>query len=307
LEPGERIDLIRRLTARVRGTDFDWEERELVLRQFGFSTSEPTVIADLETGTDESLVDLDEYLFGGSSRSTLDPGDLPWQPGTFRLFISHTSEHAALGGELREILATWRMDGFVAHETIEPTHEWEREIEAALGSCHAMTALITHDFIASRWCDQEVGYCLARKIPIVPVKLDTNPHGFIAKYQAATAAWPGTAPWIADAIFRALARHSAIRGLMAGPVVYRYAASRSIDGARANFDLLRGLSVDVWTRELVATAERATAQNSQIASAAVLEPESKSMRQAAAELFAPLRDALGMNTPPPVADDEIPF
>lgn len=80
-------------------------------------------------GPDESLVELDEYLFGGSSRDVLDPANLPWETGAFRVCISHTSANAALAGEIRACFTPWRIDAFVAHTTIEPTREWEQVIK----------------------------------------------------------------------------------------------------------------------------------------------------------------------------------
>jgi hypothetical protein len=267
------------------------------------------VLPRLEDVTDEQLVELDEYLLAGPSRQLLDPADLPWESGTFHLFVSHTHTHAALAGKMRTYFKPWRIDAFVAHEDIDPTRQWEQVIEAALGSCHALAALITPDFVPSKWCDQEVGYCLARKVPIVPVKLDADdPHGFIAKFQAVTPRRADDAAWAADAIFRALARHPALRALMAGPVVYRFAASRSFDGARANFALLQEVSASAWTRELVETAERAAVDNSQIANANVVEPSPRPMPEALDELLAPVREALDMNASElPTSDDDIPF
>jgi TIR domain len=325
---GDRVELLRKLAGGLSQSDYPWEDMELVLRQFGFRLSDPEddwgsqrayVLNALESGGDEALVELDEYLFGEPSRAVLDPALLPWESGTFRLFVSHTSANAGIAGELRDIFSRWRMDAFVAHTTIEATREWERVIEAALGSCHALTALVTEDFIQSRWCDQEVGYCLARKVPIVPVRLGADPHGFISKFQAARVGPPGTAPWLADASFRALARHAGIRNQMAAPVVHRYAGSTSFDGARVNFELLRDVPTEAWTRELVEIAERAAEENTQIAQANVLEPERKPMPEAAAELLEPIRETLGMNAsqavfgggdisvPLALSDDDIPF
>jgi hypothetical protein len=257
---GDRIELLKRLADRLGDDDYSWEDRRLVLYQFGFRGASPDewegsarafALWHLEDANDETLVELDEYLFGGSSREAVDPANLPWESGTFRLFISHTSANAELAGKLRGYFAQWRIDAFVAHTTIEPTREWEREIEAALNSCHALTALVSDDFVASRWCDQEVGYCLARRVPIVPVRLGVDPHGFIAKFQAARVEHPHTAPWIADGIFRALACHAALGELMVAPVVHRFAATTNFDGARANFPLLREIPAEFWTRDLI--------------------------------------------------------
>jgi hypothetical protein len=314
VKPGDRVELLRKLAARLAEADYAPEDVDLVLRQFGFSTSyewegsqRSYALAHLEDGADEALVALDEYLFSGSSREVLDSVDLPWEAGAFRLFISHTSGNAAIAGKVRDIFSRWRIDAFVAHTTIEPTREWERVIETALASCMALTALITDDFVASRWCDQEVGYCLARTVPVVPVNLGADPHGFIAKYQAVSVQSPPTPSSLADAIFRALARHSALKELMAPPTVYRYAGSRSFDGARANFKLIREMSPDVWTRELVEIAERAASHNDQLEHAVVLEPESIALPDAAALLLAPIRERLGMNATASTTEDDIPF
>lgn len=318
---GDRVELLRRLADRLSDeSDYPWEDMELVLGQFGFSvpdadrwegSSRSFVLASLQGGLDESLVELDEYLLGGSSRDVLDPASLPWETGAFRLFISHTSANAALAGEIREYFAPWRIDAFVAHTTIEPTREWEQVIEGALSSCHASTALLTEDFVASEWCDQEVGYCLARHVPIVPVRLGVDPHGFIAKYQAAHVDRRGTATWIADGIFRALARHTALKELMVVPVIYRFVHTRSFDGARANFPLLSAVPATSWTRDLVDVVTRSLEENRQLREASLNVPPYQSVPTATRELLSPIRRRLQMDVPidfaPGPTDDDIPF
>lgn len=315
---GDRIELLKKLADRLGADDYSWEDRRLVLYQFGLRVTSPNnwedsarayVIWHLEDANDETLVELDEYLFGGSSREVLDPATLPWESGTFRLFISHTSANAELASKLRGYFAPWRVDAFVAHTAIEPTREWERVIEAALSSCHAMTALVSDDFVASRWCDQEVGYCLARRVPIVPVRLGVDPHGFIAKFQAARVEHPHTAPWIADGIFRALARHAALREQMVASVVHRFATTTNFDGARANFPLLREIPADLWTRDLVELTERAIDENNQLRHANLVSPVYKPVPEATRELLAPIRERLGMDlaVETAVLDDDIPF
>jgi hypothetical protein len=315
---GDRIELLKKLADRLGADDYSWEDRRLVLHQFGFRVGDPDdwegtarayVIWHLEDASDETLVELDEYLLGGSSREALDLANLPWESGTFRLFISHTSANAELAGKLRGYFAPWRIDAFVAHTTIEPTREWERVIEAALSSCHALTALVSDDFVTSRWCDQEVGYCLARRVPIVPVRLGVDPHGFIAKFQAARVEHPQTAPWITDGIFRALARHAALRELMVAPVVHRFAATTNFDGARENFPLLQDVPAELWTRDLVELAERALENNSQLRNANLVSPASQPIPEATRDLLAPIRARLGMDIPieTGATEDDIPF
>ena len=106
-----------------------------------------------------------------------------WEPGTFRLFLSHVSAHKVTVGNLRGQLRPLGVSAFVAHEDIEPTLEWQAEIDLALRSMHGMAALLTADFHKSNWTDQEIGAAVARGVLIIPVKLGIDPYGLIAKNQ----------------------------------------------------------------------------------------------------------------------------
>lgn len=109
-----------------------------------------------------------------------------WQPGFFRLFLSHKADHKKFAGELKEELGLYGVSCFVAHEDIEPTREWQNEIETALFSMHALVALLTKGFSDSNWTDQEVGVAIGRGVPVIPVRRGLDPYGFIGKYQALT-------------------------------------------------------------------------------------------------------------------------
>ena len=68
-----------------------------------------------------------------------------WESGRLRLFLSHVSRIKAQTSALKAALRALGIDGFVAHEDIEPAFEWHREIEFGLRSMHALCALvITH-------------------------------------------------------------------------------------------------------------------------------------------------------------------
>jgi hypothetical protein len=60
-----------------------------------------------------------------------------WTPGTIRLFISHLAAHKSLATEISVGLRALGVQGFVAHEAIEPSREWQAEIENALRSALA--------------------------------------------------------------------------------------------------------------------------------------------------------------------------
>lgn len=86
--------------------------------------------------------------------------------------------------ELREELSKFGITAFVAHVDIEPTKEWQVEIESALATMDGLIALLALGFKESNWCDQEVGVAIGRRLPIVSVRLGLDPYGFIGKYQA---------------------------------------------------------------------------------------------------------------------------
>lgn len=102
----------------------------------------------------------------------------------FRLFISHISKDRAVAQRLKEALAGHSIAGFVAHEDIEPTEAWEREIERALWTMDAMVAVLTEGFHKSHWCQQEVGFALGRGAKVISFKWGEDPVGFLSKDQA---------------------------------------------------------------------------------------------------------------------------
>ena len=112
-----------------------------------------------------------------------------WGEEGFRVFLSHKSEVKKETAELKKRLKLFGVSCFVAHEDIEPTQAWQDEIENALSSMDALVALMTENFHDSNWTDQEVGFALGRRVPIVSLKLGKDPYGFIGKYQALSCTW----------------------------------------------------------------------------------------------------------------------
>ena len=112
-----------------------------------------------------------------------------WGDHEFRLFLSHKSEVKEEAAKLAADLKTYGVSAFVAHEDIQPTKAWQDEIENALASMDGFVALLTGGFHDSEWTDQEVGFALARGVPMIAVRMGLNPYGFIAKFQALTCDW----------------------------------------------------------------------------------------------------------------------
>ncbi|MFO1046366.1 MAG: toll/interleukin-1 receptor domain-containing protein [Geminicoccaceae bacterium] len=104
--------------------------------------------------------------------------------GQIRLFISHRASHGVEALALAVALEGYGISGFVAHQSIEPTMDWQLEITKALNEMDVLLALITSNFHAGAWTDQEVGFALGRKIPILALSInESRPSGFLASRQ----------------------------------------------------------------------------------------------------------------------------
>jgi len=102
----------------------------------------------------------------------------------FRLFISHISAEKTKAVRLKNVLEPLGISGFVAHEDIHPTLEWQGEIERALHTMEVFVSMHTVGFSKSIWTQQEIGFAVGRNIKIVALRMGEDPTGFISKRQA---------------------------------------------------------------------------------------------------------------------------
>jgi hypothetical protein len=123
----------------------------------------------------------------------------------FRLFVSHVATEKEKAIRLKRCLAVYGIDAFVAHEDIEPTLEWQSEIEKALLAMDAFLAIHTVGFAKSIWTQQEIGYAVGRGVKVISLQMGEDPTGFISKQQA-LARRNRTAEQIAEEIDKILAR-----------------------------------------------------------------------------------------------------
>jgi hypothetical protein len=193
MRASEKMALIDRIGRELQSR-FDFFEIDAYLAEFKISTrggdwssklryskaalhGEPTdrIIAIAEDLDIENLPDQD-----GVSSSPQN-----WMETTkFRLFISHLAKHKDRAIRLKDCLVPYEISGFVAHEDIRPTLEWQLEIERALNTMDAFLAIHTVGFKDSFWAQQEVGFALGRRVKIISFKMDEDPTGFISKHQA---------------------------------------------------------------------------------------------------------------------------
>jgi hypothetical protein len=87
-----------------------------------------------------------------------------WEPQHFRLFLCHLASFKKTTAALQSALRRFGISAFVAHVDIEPTREWQDEIEAGLWSMDALAAILIPGFKESNWTDQEVGIAVGRGV-----------------------------------------------------------------------------------------------------------------------------------------------
>lgn len=200
-------------------------------------------------------------------RSESTPATVPaaaafWADGFFRLFLSHVSTYKVETSELAANLWGYGINGFVAHEDIEPTKEWEDEIRVALTTCDALACLLTDGFGSSKWTDQEVGFAIGRGTLVVPIRLGMDPYGFMARHQGYSGLSASRSE-IAHALVKILAKHDLTRVKMANALVTSFEQSDSFAMAKRTINNLE--LVQHWSTDLVERVNRASSDNYQIA------------------------------------------
>jgi hypothetical protein len=101
-----------------------------------------------------------------------------------KVFLSYHHNARKTARRLKASLNALGMDVFLAHEDLEPSAEWQKEILRALKNCDVFIPVLTRSFHASLWTDQETGIAVARRKVILPVRFSILPYGFIGKFQA---------------------------------------------------------------------------------------------------------------------------
>ena len=196
MRPIDKMELLDRIGAELQG-QMTFNDISIYLEQHGVDlerghydeySSKRVYAKDKLSFADDSIVEriaeeLQITFDRGPSVLSAQESSF-WRPGYYRVFLSHISAFKEKASALQAALAWFGVSAFVAHEDIEPTREWQSEIEVALRSMDAMVPLLVPGFQESAWCDQEVGCAVALGVPVVPVRKGLDPYGFIGKFQA---------------------------------------------------------------------------------------------------------------------------
>lgn len=274
MTPAQRIAAIRESATLL--SQQSWSDIDLVLRQHNLPVTDDWpggddrygyVVAMIQGEPDDDLHGLHQYLVGEASE--VPTGAQPWGQGQLKLFMSHLAVQQQFVSEVASELPSLGVSCFVAHVSIEPSHEWQSVIETALRSCDAMAVFLHRGFHESLWCDQEVGFALARRVPVLPIAIDTMPYGFMGKLQAAKCQ-PSEKPYqIRNRILQWLSRTPSAQTALAEGLVTALETSGSYDTTRRVYTLLEDMPV--FTPVQLQRLETAAKNNSQVRDA-VLSP-----------------------------------
>jgi hypothetical protein len=191
----DRLSLIDRIGRELQSR-MSYSDISTYLRGFGVNTSKEIsgvnskwvytkeLLSDTPGDTILRIADELNIPHGyiiGPARETFESSF--WAVNHFRLFVSHLSTFKREAGLLQGILRRYGISAFVAHVDIEPTKEWQDEIEAALNSMDALVAILMPGFHESNWTDQEVGFAIGRGALVIPVMRGLTPYGLMGKFQ----------------------------------------------------------------------------------------------------------------------------
>ncbi|MEI9968743.1 MAG: toll/interleukin-1 receptor domain-containing protein [Terracidiphilus sp.] len=267
LSTSQRVSLIKEISQRLGGES--WALIDLTLSQFGLPVSDSWsgdnsayILKMIQNASDQVLLDLAQHVgfaLDSTAASYIEPAF--WRKGMFRLFISHLAAHKKWAGDLQEALLPYGISGFVAHSDIEPTTEWQNQIETALLTCDALVALLHEKFHESEWTDQEVGFAMGRGVPVYSVQFGEAPYGFIGRFQAFSGS--KTDPTgLAHQIFKAYYKNKQTKKAMSEVLVRLFEQSGSFMEAKARIAYLEEL--DVWEPSFAKRILSAAEANSQI-------------------------------------------
>lgn len=265
--PSERIHLIQEITEKL--SIEDWPIIDLTLTQFNLPTTDQWnqndqrgyIINMVGRAEDEILAQLHFHLTGQKSNEYPSESLSFWQPGQFRVFISHVSKHKDLATEICSHLNKYHISSFIAHKDIQPAKEWMDEIYLALQTCDCVISMMTEEFHESKWTDQEVGISMGLNKLIIPVDLGSEVYGFLSKYQWLKAG-KMTAEDISSRVFDILNTHNLSKKKFSEAIVNKFESSYSFSSAKENTSLLERL--EYLDAELISRIQIATRINGQI-------------------------------------------
>ncbi|AXV37893.1 MAG: hypothetical protein CIT01_06635 [Methanobacterium sp. BRmetb2] len=125
--------------------------------------------------------DLKDFLNDNKFPSEISPKDKNSTKEKIKVFIGYSSKDKLVAAEIKEILASFGVDCFMAHDDIGISEKWKKRILRELAKTDVFIPILSKNFKESEWCSQEVGIACFRNICFIPLKLDKEiePYGFM--------------------------------------------------------------------------------------------------------------------------------
>jgi len=192
-----------------------------------------------QDASDKDLIELAQHLEIHPEPTHTPPTPTPafWKENYYKLFLSHVSSYKKETADLQAALAYYGISAFVAHQDIEPTKEWQTEIEVAMETMDGLAALLIPLFHESNWTDQEVGFAIGKGVPIIPVRLGLDPYGFFGKYQGLQGNGK-TVTKIAKEIVEILIKNKNSQPKIIKGIVHSFALSESYAESKEKIELI---------------------------------------------------------------------
>lgn len=172
------------------------------------------------------------------------------RPVQRRAFVSYSVERKHDGGAVKAFLTKFGYECFLAHDDLRVSEEWKQRILQELGEADVFVALLSKEFMESKWCGQELGFIVSRpEVLVIPLSLDgTMPYGFIGHLQGKEVHDGNLATVLEEALYRKRPRQ------MIPAQIERVASAGSFRGAEAlvlplvpHFALFADEEVDAFT------------------------------------------------------------
>jgi|SRR2546422_2432161 len=107
--------------------------------------------------------------------------------GRLDFFISYKTVDKQLAGRVAQYLHGNGHDFFLAHDDLEITPDFERDIKNRIDNCTALLAIVTPNFEGAAYPNQEVGYAMKADKPIIPLwfpGVQSDKLGFLSRVNA---------------------------------------------------------------------------------------------------------------------------
>lgn len=200
------------------------------------------LLKDVDTNTIIKIADELEidHQFANLMGTSLETPDF-WKKGHLKLFLSHLSSFKEQTSLLQKSLMKYGISAFVAHEDIEPTKEWQLEIEKALFTMDALVAILTPGFNESKWTDQEIGVAIGRNVLVIPIRKGLDPYGFFGKFQGVQGEGKTIAE-VSRSIYEILLSNKKTRETMITSIIDIFLFSKNEKEAEHSLSLIEGMN-----------------------------------------------------------------